>query len=138
MGKLKKALIVGVAVPVIWAGTWLGLSFCSNIINDPIKSEEHLIEIVETEKKKLGLENKDIEVDYSPNWKNYTTKDGSKYKVTIDRIGADEGDVKHELYHVKKGHVEKVMGMSALEANIKYCLVYEPQAIMYELTGLEF
>jgi hypothetical protein len=64
--------------------------------------------------------------------------DENKYELVISKDWASESMLKHELYHIADGHCEgKRTLQNYLYTGSKYLFWHEPQATLYQITGLK-
>lgn len=114
----------------------------SDIRSEEIEGLENLKEILEEEKLKLvQCRNYDISIKIiNDNETPYATKIyGDKFEIGLYQI-SNISTIRHELYHIEDGHTDMKTPKNLKERfhnGIKYLFVYEPQAAIYELTGLK-
>jgi len=110
----------------------VGSSAVSDVFSKKITSQEDLDGIVSEEVEKLGMDK-----PVRANFHGFDRADAKKtakgsYVVNVGGSFATRGGVRHELYHIHKGHVED-NGKSDLVDKIDYYFRQEPQAIAYEV-----
>jgi len=134
------AILITFVTGSLYVAGLMGVSTISNKLSPKINSQTQLEEVVEREKKKLDPLNKfNISAKLSPRKVavSRSLRNG-KYEIEIDENYATESRVKHELYHIIDGHCDDVyMIKSKLGRNLKYLFWYEPQAVIYQSTGLK-
>ena len=93
-----------------------------------IKSQEDLDRMILEETQVLGMDASEIVGNY-PARVTQVWKDGDKYRLDIstDFISSNRAGVRHELYHVFKGDVDRYTNFPCLD----YFLKQEPRAILY-------
>jgi len=114
--------------------TLIGLNTLSIFFSEKIKNQEELDKIIIEESKKLRLNKKAIGI-YLPKFEAECKKIGNHYIVKLGGKMANRGCVKHELYHIFRGHLEN-QSTKKVE-NLKYFFKQEPQAIAYDVFGLK-
>jgi len=128
-----------------WLGLGIGVGYStlifvgpltSSVLSKKIESQEELDSIVVEESKRLGLEGvKGIYTDELVASMSYISKDGIPM-VRVNNFFGCRRAVRHELYHLYKGHCKKKF-QSKLSAKLYYFLIGEPQACLYQLTGIK-
>lgn len=126
-------------------------NFLSNELSDrygqKIKDRAHLEILVNQEKEKLGFKNKNIEVYFIPfiNTSIATKLNKNDYRIFLSSKQRTIETLRHEFYHIFDGHCDegyelykngKTFGKK-LKNDIKYNYIYEPQAVVYSLTGIK-
>jgi len=144
LGKIVFRTAIGLSAYTL---ALIGLEYYSDSKSEPIRSQEHLEQIMEEEIKKLGIENKNILLilDDNEKWNYpYAVKIGEEsYEININPSKHKVVSVKHELYHIADGHCDFGAKFSS-DSNIDhlifytcYFFYYEPQAAIYAATGLK-
>ena len=115
--------------------------------NSPIiKNRSELELIINDERIKAGVnENYHIHVifeDNKPNESASAAKIGkNNYLIRLPKKDSNLSTLRHELYHIADGHCDDVLEISknsnSLKKLLKYLFVYEPQASIYQSTGLK-
>jgi len=60
------------------------------------------------------------------------------YEINVGGICARRSSIRHELYHIYRGHLEPHWSdFNSLLSALTYSLIEEPQAIAYEIFGLK-
>ena len=117
------------------------------VINAPHeKTKEQLEIILSKEKKKFHLNDKNLEIVFNDNIKNSCAGkiDNENYFISLSKKQRNENILRHEFYHVAKGHCDRRyetqnlnnffnIGMRFLD----YTFIMEPTATIYSLTGLK-
>lgn len=101
-----------------------------------IKTQEELRKLLEKERKKLGLLNKNIIATIEEGGKTRSKKlDDGSYLITL---GPNEvrTAVAHELYHIYDGAADAFKTSTGIMRSIKYLYWWEPRAVFYELRRL--
>ena len=124
----------------IYITTTVGTTLTGRMFSEKIKSQEDLEKIVEEETEKLGVD-KPLKSEFGDFPLAFAAKqrDGT-YHLHVGRSTASRSLVKHELYHIHKGH--KGISFSKDSRNtlgriLKYLFIEEPQAIAYGTFGLK-
>lgn len=129
-----------------WLGLGIGVGYPTLILSPTvlcvlsrkIRNQKELDLAIEEESKKLGLEGvRGIYIpwfDESSTSKSYIADDGIPTIITNNFFGS-KSTVRHELYHLYK-HAKKKF-KSRLSKRLYYFLVGEPQACLYQLTGIK-
>ncbi|MGV8086564.1 MAG: hypothetical protein ACP5N1_02950 [Candidatus Woesearchaeota archaeon] len=125
-------------LPVSGALTYIGAmssSYISGHFSKKIKSQAELDSIVEIESKKLGLTDvKGILHNIDECCAYYDSKD----IPTIEIGGAftTQSDIRHELYHIYRGDCIITQTSDFIE-ELKYWIIQEPRACLYQSTGIK-
>lgn len=150
MKTLKKAIktalcFVGATLLAgsLYIGAFYGCQKISDNISPKINSESQLESMLKEESKRADIgENVSIKIMLNAGDEgnhSYAEKLGEAGGVKCYEIGLRKGahvsDLKHELYHIVAGHLES--DEESFSADLKYFFWYEPQATIYELTGLK-
>jgi hypothetical protein len=117
------------------------------VINVPHEKYKEQLEVVlNSEKKKWNIEDKIIEISFNDSIINSGSskiKDNN-YLISLARGQRNERLLKHEVYHVAKGHCDRhylnVKTNKIYNLGIRffdYTFVTEPAATIYSLTGLK-
>ena len=114
----------------------------SDILSEEVEGLENLEKILEEEKSKLKqCQNYEINIKIIDDSETpYATKIyGDKFEIGLYQT-SNISTIRHELYHIEDGHTNMKTPKNLKERlhnGIKYLFVYEPQAAIYELTGLK-
>ncbi len=121
-----------------YIATLVGLSEIPTLFSERIHTQEDLDRITSEESKKLGM-TKCVTPRFYDHWEAGAAKLGDgTYEIHIGGFGARRSSVRHELYHVHKGHFDFCRYQpSALLQNLDYLFRQEPQAIVYEAFRLK-
>jgi len=109
----------------------------SYLFSERIKSQEDLDRISKEEAEKLGLK-KTFKSNLHENFRGSTRKlDDGTYEINIGGYAARRSVVRHELYHVHKGHPDFMRSQENRFLRVlDYYFRQEPQAILYEIFRL--
>lgn len=119
----------------IYTGILLGAQGISQeFISPKINNQSQLEQILNKEKKQAGIK-KDIMLDVKlgcdEDGGSYSEKiSEKKYKIRLSSP-TSLSTLKHELYHIADGHCDNSFN------RLKYFFIDEPQATIYEITGLK-
>lgn len=128
-----------------YIGMLAGSQAISAKYSQRIETQAELESIVEEEAQKLGLK-KRVKAFLHDGLKASSDKirwysedgDFSYYKIDVGGFQAKRSTVKHELYHIHKGHFERRENIrSKILQELAYLFKYEPQATLYELFGIK-
>ncbi len=150
MIKIKKILKIGIettfASSLLYFGSMVVLSGIAEMRAEPFHNRKQLEEMLEVEKKKLGIENKDIDVVVcytNEDYKQFGRPSGSlafsgkktdnTYLVVLGPQANNTYGLKHELYHIADGHCDAEQKPFPLD-ELCYFFYYEPQAVVYSAT----
>lgn len=139
--KIRKFLIGAFIAGAAYPASMALLDRYADSIAVPFKNRSHLEDIFKVEAKKLGIENKKIEVIYDVELSGplvaYAQKVGqNEYKIVLGPTAYNTSSLKHELYHIADGHCDAYSKNSAL-GFLTYLFYYEPQSVIYSATGLK-
>jgi len=104
-----------------------------------ISSQEELSKIIEEEAPKLGLDSKKIFGKYDALAEGcfaQKTARGHSVVLKADSWMCTRNAVKHELYHIYRGHCDD-KGEPGLLDVLDYNFRREPQAVLYETFGIK-
>ena len=134
------------AVNIACVGSILGAQYASLRFTQRINSQAELEKILEREKRKLGLDALSIKAEFQE----YTFCHSSRirdgvYKIVLNNeICNTIGVLKHELYHIKKGHagdpsidIFNALIKKDLPRILYYIYRYETLPTLYSVTGLQ-
>ncbi|MBS3086589.1 hypothetical protein J4422_02710 [Candidatus Pacearchaeota archaeon] len=114
-----------------------GLSSITRVFSERVNSQEDLDRIVKEEVEKLGI-TKPIKANFQTSYAGGAKKIGEgNYEINIGGFAARRSMVRHELYHIRKGHCEKIREEIGINDLFNYLLKYEPQAIAYQVFGIK-
>jgi len=108
--------------------------------NSPkIENQAYIKKILEKERKRAGIkENIKINVFLNNGWEAYSQKIGKEeYKIILPYKDSNLSDLRHELYHIADGHFNGGETKSSIRYALEYLFWHEPQATIYQLTGLK-
>lgn len=132
-------LIAGTSVPLGVLAYDLGFKivnelFASTLFRNEIESQEELVNIIDAEAKKLGLNPSLIDTTYSEE-ETGVRKIGDRYKLNIGTGSSITTQIiRHELYHIKKD-CDRFEGRGIpVLASVLYV---EPRAILYGCFSLK-
>jgi len=143
----KKATQMFVLANFVYIGGFVMLA--NNIIAKLSKSLENQSEleiVLEQERKKLDIDDSTkIRARISENQDedaNAQRMNSNYYKITLSPKYHTISTLKHELYHIADGHCDnlgKIPNSRAgrLKKIFKYLYIYEPQAVLYSMTGIK-
>ena len=156
----KKDLVISLATLVLcpWYAGCLLSGFLMGHFSRRINSEEELQELIDKEADKLGLNKRGLVgrlssyygagvvvcgMDYSDSdnpelvpSERIGEKDVEEANIIlIGKILANRATVRHEVYHMAKGHCKD--DVKTWRSNLKHYFLHEPAAILYSLTGIE-
>lgn len=118
--------------------TLAGLNGIPRLFSEKIHSQEDLDRITAEEAEKLGM-TRGVTSKFHEEWEECARKlDDGTYEIHLGGFGARRTQVRHELYHIHREHLEhKAMSSNGLIKALNYWLRQEPQAIAYEVFGLK-
>ena len=89
--------------------------------------------ILKQEKKKLGIENYEILTSFVSDTvrSSYAIKENGQYKIFLVPKQRSLGVLKHELYHVAAGHLDRNI------TRFRKYYIDEPSAVIYSLTNIK-
>ena len=112
----------------------------------PKKTKEQLEIILNKEKKKLDLNNKNIEIIFNDKIRNSTaeTKENGSYLISLSKNQRNNSVLRHEMYHIAKGHCDRYYNTRGIRGFLDigkrffdYNFIMEPTAAIYSLTGIK-
>jgi hypothetical protein len=143
----KAAKVIFIANIVYFGGFLIGANGVHRCFSPPIKTESELELRLTEEKQRLGLTDSTIiHAHLSQNKKenSYAKKLApNEYEINLEPVeGHNIAVLRHELYHIKDGHLDDVKKISdsfggKIEKILKYVYINEPQAILYHMTGIK-
>ncbi len=139
----KRAVRGLILVLCILVGSYvavLAMSFVGSMLSERIETQRELRAVVVQEAKKLAINPDGVKCRLRPYfegriWFNHNT---GLARLEVGGWGATRVGVRHELYHLARGHLEpggRVWGF-ANDSDLVYYFIKEPQAIIYSCTGL--
>jgi hypothetical protein len=132
---LRGAVIAGT---VYFFSLVLGEAY-NNILSKPIRDQMDLESKLIQERKKLGYKIKENEVIRARKAHDKELTQVKKniigYEIILSENYFTEAGLKHELYHIADGHLEK--RTDGFLAKARYFFWNEPQAAIYQITGLK-
>lgn len=115
-----------------------GLDFIAQSKACPLKDKKHAEQILKREQKKLGIEDKKIELILEETLEEKYKAHGAarkvgpnSYQIFLIPKELNDSIIKHEVYHIADGHCDSQGGV------ITYFFYYEPQARLYAAFGIE-
>jgi len=123
--------------------------FSSTLLNslspkgENIRDKIHLEKLLKQEKKKLGIENKNINAYFCNTIETSGARkiNENSYEIFLAKDQRAFNVLRHELYHVADGHCDKGYELfnngRKFEKTIRYLLINEPKASIYGATGLK-
>jgi len=130
--------------PIIQIAKWSGIGFSGyvaalaapyfidGVISKKIESQQELEKIAKEEAKKLNMSKSFNAFLYLENEARATESNG-EYSIHIGGMAATRHAIRHELYHIHRGHLDHPKKTSLLY----YLFVFEPQAVLYECFGIK-
>ena len=116
----------------------IGIIFSDTIgtmFSERIKSQGDLERIAAEEAEKLGMSK-----SFKVNFHNSQLKEGhasklddGTYEINIGHFGSRRSIVRHELYHIHRGHSDDWKKRTNLINILYYYFRWEPQAVVYEV-----
>lgn len=105
----------------------------ANLKSEKIIDKSHLEIIVNQEKKKFDIEDKNINVSFDDAIRtSHSKKTGENvYEIHLSKNQRSVGILEHEFYHIANGHCDKPYNA------LKYLFIQEPQAAIYGATGVK-
>jgi hypothetical protein len=123
---------------VAYIATLVGVHIISNRFTESIKSQEDLDRITLEEAKRLGIEEPITAILLQRPEGVARLLDFQNHQIEIGGYEARRGTVRHELYHVYRGHTRyRRRKINGLLYSIDYWFRMEPQAIAYEVFRLK-
>ena len=129
----KKAIYTLVLAQMIYLwGFLMGTSSLSTLFSQKIKNQSGLELILQRERKKLDIPDK---IYINVNWGAKSAKarkiGENEYEIDLKKEYQNVSILKHELYHIKDGHLDHKTSL------IRYLFYEEPQATLYQVTGIK-
>lgn len=106
----------------------------SMVLSQKIKSQQELESVVKEEESKLGLNTVKCSFLGEPVATSYIDE-ANNLKIELGGAFATKSNVRHELYHHYKG--DTLETEHNLKNNLKYWMVYEPRACLYQSTRIK-
>lgn len=123
----------GLLFPIGYIGITTTAQIISSKFSEQIKDLEELEFVIKEEAKKLGIENKTIKGSINDEHFSFCVKyQNGSYEIILGSNGKTKANVKHELYHIYRGDLEK-NGFNLL----KYFFKEEPRAVLYQIFGIK-
>ncbi len=143
MNKVCKYSLAALPVIIGFYGVSLsGAGILSKAINPRITSQTHLEKILPVERRSAGI-NDDVLLEILinqdiPRSADVIKLDDKKYRISISANSLDLGTLRHELYHVGRGHCHTISTMKSGVQRAAYkTFIAEPQAMIYEVFGIK-
>ncbi len=132
--ELKGSILIGIIIPPLLL-TLLLTTQISTHNNYAKSTAKELATTLEFEKRNLEIP---IETKIEVQLANHSTAFVEKisknhYRITLGGEMADKSSLKHELYHIKAGHLEQVNENQLIEA-LHYIVIKEPTATLYQIS----
>ena len=105
------------------------LPLISSLFSRKINSQNELDKIIEEESQKLKL--KGVKGILQETTKSFCCMKNETPIIVVGGLGATRGAVKHELYHIFKGDLNKKY------SEVRYWLLEEPRACLYDSFGIK-
>jgi len=142
MGLIKQTLktaAITVAAGIVYIGSLWAIEEIPARYSEPIHSESQLVQMIQEERAKIDPKNKlTIEGELVTEYAARCDKTGeNKYRVKLGGSNMNRSILRHELYHILDGHLEGHDDMSTAGKVIDYLFRCEPQAAIYQTTGLK-
>ena len=130
---MNKYLVAGiVALPTYVAGL-VGLEAFSLFNSHPVTTQRELEELVVAEKARLECQAPIKPILSFQGTARFLAKDAhGEYTLLVGELGANNRSIKHEVYHICKGHVDGEPSF------LKYFFWNEPITALYEAFGIRF
>lgn len=123
-----------------YSGALLTLKTIQEEFSPRIENERHLQDVVNREAPKLGLEPKEISVNYEAHPRRPNTSCAGRNKdgelAVWMHPSATEKQVKHELYHLFRDCKKEEKRIPVLGI-LKYIFISEPRADLYGALGIK-
>lgn len=120
---------------IIYTGILLVAQGISQETSQRINNQSQLEQILNIERKRAGIKNEMIiNISMSNNKEDISEaeKIGEKYyQITLSPRSSNLSTLRHELYHITDGHCDETYN------DFKYFFWNEPQATIYQITGLK-
>ena len=136
----KKAISTFLVANTIYFGSLIGSGIVANVVSPKITSQTQLEQLVERERKKIDPKNNyNISANLLSEDRATSRKlDNGDYQIEIGGFFANETTLRHELYHILDNHFQDAEELkSSFRVGLKYLFCYEPQARIYQVTGLK-
>lgn len=145
LAHIKKAVkITKYTAYGLWLYCMLGLAAPQYIVDSRspiIPTQSKLEQLVEQERKKIDPSNNSViraRLEPESNLSSSKKLDDGTYDIILGSTGANIATLQHELYHILDGHCDAIKETSSGTARIiKYLFWHEPQATIYQVTGLK-
>jgi len=146
VGKIAYRVIIGTT---IYTALMMGTQFVSSALSNKIESQQQLERLLREKRKEIAPNNSaviDAELSDDPDIPSYSYKNGDgSYGIVLSKHWHNESTLEHELYHILDGHLDgsrrtrngRFVTQDGLPGFLKYFFWYEPQATIYEATGLK-
>ncbi len=136
----KKAISTILAANVIYFGGLIGTGLVANIVSPKITTQGKLEQLVKEERRKIDpLNNDNISANIFLEKAASSRKLGDRsYQIEMGGFFATETTLRHELYHILDGHCDDNFELNpSLKNKLRYIYWHEPQARIYQITGLK-
>ncbi len=133
-----KVCVYTLSAGVIYFAGMIGTQSIANFTSPKIQSQTQLEQLLNQERKKIEPNNEfkiRATLTVHDNACSKKIKD-NEYEIEMGSSFANETTLRHELYHILDGHFENIP-KSGLNKWITYLFWVEPQATIYQATGLK-
>ncbi len=128
--KIAKAIVLS---NTLYFGTLMGTQYVAGCNSTQIKTQSQLEVLLEREKKKFGLEKKNISAKLISKNKGEVTLEDNFYEIILGRRGANLNTLKHELCHIYNGDFVDIHKLTYFQKGLKYIYWSEPRATICSL-----
>jgi hypothetical protein len=135
---IKASVLVLVAL-AFYLSVLLASGVAANLTSPAIETQEQLEWVIDAEMVRLGFDNDVVVLGQliGPDEARAIPLAENVYKVKVGGFLANETTVRHELYHICDGHLEASDILAGgFQKGFAYLFWYEPQARIYQITGL--
>ena len=113
-----------------------GTSAISDIGQPRIEEQSLLEKHIEIERAKI-TENNDVKITAKIGENSYAKKVGDNDYILSLKKGRSSSTLRHELYHILDGHCDENSELPLPLKKLAYLFWHEPQAVLYESTGIK-
>lgn len=142
----KSIYSILIANAVLVGGVDTILNGVHQAVSERITNQSELETMVEVERKKAGIL-EGVKINASLGDQSCSEKiDEDSYRLSLNKDGIHNSlaTLRHELYHIARGHCDSLYPPSSRDSSlkrlrnaVKYLLINEPQAIIYSATGIK-
>ncbi len=145
---IKIAKNTAMAVGIYTGILLMAQGISQELMSPRINNQNQLEQILNRERKRAGINDNiiiDAKLSYDKEEGSYSQRyyKGS-YRIVLspDRFspkGSNLATLRHELYHIADGHCDdpKRFNYSKFQKELIYLFIHEPQATIYQITGLK-